>query len=97
MPKELYFFESAYGTKNIDQLSGNNDPDFLYHSYNVNFPLKFPIRNLRSISLKSAEIPISILASRLNNGTILLPYRILSLYNKLSLLYLLSQSLMYSY
>jgi hypothetical protein len=73
MPKELYFFESAYGTKNIDQLSGNNDPDFLYHSYNVNFPLKFPIRNLRSISLKSAEIPISILASRLNNGTILFP------------------------
>ena len=73
MPKELYFFESAYGTKNIDQLSGNNDPDFLYHSYNINFPLKFPLRNLKSISLKSAEIPISILSSRLNNGTIVFP------------------------
>ena len=73
MPKQLYFFESAYGTQNIDQLSGNNDPDFLYHSYNVNFPLKFPIRNLRSISLKSAEIPISITTSRLNNATIVIP------------------------
>jgi hypothetical protein len=73
MPKELYFFESAFATKNIDQLSGDNDQNFLYHSYNINFPFKFPIRNLKSISLKSFEAPLSITTARINNGTILFP------------------------
>ena len=73
MPKEIYHFESAFATKNIDQLSGDNDPNFIYHSYNINFPLKFPIINLKSISLKSFEAPISIMTTRINNGTILFP------------------------
>jgi hypothetical protein len=85
MPKQLYFFESTYSTKNVDPYNGNNDPNFLYHTYNINFSLKFPIRNLSRLTLKSVELPLSLPNVRVNNGTILFPILFsIGVYNNIS-------------
>ena len=58
--KQLYFFESAFSNnKNIDTIAGNTDPNFNYHTYNINFPLKTPIKSLTRLTLKSVELPLS--------------------------------------
>ena len=71
--KQLYFFDSQYATKNNDVFNGNNDPNFFYHTFNITYPFKFPIRNLRKMTLKSVEIPLNIPNIRINNGTHFFP------------------------
>ena len=73
MPKQLYFLDSNFAIKNNDPSAQNLDPNFLTHTYNINFPLKFPIKNLRRLTLKSVEIPLILSNVRNNNGTILFP------------------------
>jgi hypothetical protein len=59
MPKDLYFFDTINAVKvydsNIGALNGN-----FYHSYNVYFPLKTPLPNVRRITLKSVEMPLNL-------------------------------------
>ena len=68
MPKDLYFFDTINAVKvydsNIGALNGN-----FYHSYNVYFPLKTPLPNVRRITLKSVEMPLNLYTLRAENGT----------------------------
>ena len=56
MPKETHFFDTINAIKNYD--TSTNNYNTYYHTFNVTFPFKFPIINLKSITLKSVEMPI---------------------------------------
>ena len=64
--KEMYFLDTIKSIKNYDIIEGAFSLNY-YHSYNVVFPLKYPLKNLRKITLKSVEMPLSIPMIRLNN------------------------------
>ena len=57
MPKQLYLLDTVNATRNYDKIM-EEYLEHPYHSYNVLFPFKFPLRNLRTITLKSVEMPI---------------------------------------
>ena len=73
MSKELYFIDSGLGEKNNDNVTGTIDSNYFYHSYNFNYSLKYPLRNVSKITLKSVELPIGFTAPnnvRYNNDTV---------------------------
>ena len=68
MPKDFYYFDSINATKNYDSvLSVSNG--IYNHPYNIYFPLKAPIRNLKRITLKSVEMPLNLYTTRIENNT----------------------------
>ena len=58
MPKELYFFDTINAIKIYDNYTGSYNNNY-YHTYNVYFPLKTPLQNVKRITLKSVEIPLN--------------------------------------
>ena len=64
MPKETHFFDTIDAIRK----TGYN----YYHSYNVTFPLRSPLINLKSITLKSVEMPMNetLTTLRLSNNSI---------------------------
>jgi len=62
MPKQLFLLDTLAATKNIDSF---NKP----HSYNVTFPFKIAAQYVKSITLKSVEIPYFISTIRSGNGS----------------------------
>ena len=67
MPKETHFFDTINAIKNYDIATNNYNT--YYHTFNVSFPFKFPIINLKSITLKSVEMPIVLTTLRNANNT----------------------------
>ena len=68
MPKDFYYFDTINATKNYDSvLSVSNG--IYNHPYNIYFPLKAPIRNLKRITLKSVEMPLNLYTTRIENNT----------------------------
>ncbi len=65
MPKETHFYDTINGIRNYDTASNN----YNYHSFNVTFPLRLPIINLKSITLKSVEMPINLTTARTANSS----------------------------
>ena len=68
MPKELFFFDTVNATKSYDSALGGTNGIY-YHPYNVYFPFKTPIRNVKRITLKSVEMPLNLYTIRIENGT----------------------------
>ena len=66
--QEIYFLDTIKATKNYDSIIGFIDLNY-YHSYNISFSLRYPLKDLRSIALKSVEMPISLPTIRFNNST----------------------------
>ena len=66
--QEIYFLDTIKATKNYDSIIGAIDLNY-YHSYNISFPLRYPLKDLKSIALKSVEMPISLPTIRFNNST----------------------------
>ena len=66
--KEVYFLDTINSTKNYDNIIGTIDLNY-YHSYNVSYPLKYSLKNLKSITLKSVEMPIALPNIRLHNSS----------------------------
>jgi hypothetical protein len=66
--QEIYFLDTINATKNYDTIIGAIDLNF-NHSYNISFPLRNTLKNLKSIALKSVEMPISIPTIRFQNST----------------------------
>ena len=67
MPKELYLLDTINAVRNYDEAM-NSYLVSPYHSYNVLFPFKFPILHLKSITLKSVEMPITLFTVRSKTG-----------------------------
>ena len=68
MPKQLYLMDTVNSIRNYDaKYEGNQGLGA--HTFNVLFPLRFPIRNIKSITLKSVEMPYRLLNSKSDNGT----------------------------
>ena len=67
MPKETHFYDTINAIKNYD--TSTNNYNTYYHTFNVSFPFKFPIINLKSITLKSVEMPIVLTTLRNANNT----------------------------
>ena len=59
MPKETHFYDTINATRNYDTTGGQTGYNN-YHSYNVTFPLRSPLINLKSITLKSVEMPMDV-------------------------------------
>jgi hypothetical protein len=59
MPKETHFYDTINATINYDTTGGQTKISY-YHSYNVTFPLRSPLINLKSITLKSVEMPMNL-------------------------------------
>ena len=57
MLKELYLLDSTYANNNYDTISGNYD-NIYYHTCNICFPLNNHLQNLKSISLRSVDLPV---------------------------------------
>jgi len=70
MRREVFFLDSVLGMRNNDNVTGAVDANYYRHSYNVTFPLRFPIRNINKVILKSFEIPLNLNQLRYNNGTV---------------------------
>ena len=68
MPKEHFLLDSTYATRNYNPIVGGIVPNF-YHSFNICFPLKYPLKNLNRITLKSVEIPLVLKKIGPLNGT----------------------------
>ena len=68
MPKAIYFFDTINAVKNYDSYFGGVNGNF-YHSYNIYFPLKTPLQNVKRITLKSVEMPLNLYTARLENNT----------------------------
>ena len=64
MPKEIHFYDTINAIKNYDKVPSN----YNYHSFNVTLPLSSPLINLKSIELKSVEIPINLTKPRLSTS-----------------------------
>ena len=56
MPKETHFYDTISAIRNYDTTGGQTGYNY-YNSYNVTFPLRSPLINLKSITLKSVEMP----------------------------------------
>jgi len=74
MPKEIYLLDTTNATRNYDSVTGQIGRS-LYHSFNVLFPLRTPILNLKKITLKSVEMPIILTTLRTQNNTITLGFK----------------------
>ena len=57
MPKELYLLDSTYASNNYDSIIRAYDINF-YHTFKICFPLNNPLQNLKSITIRSVEIPV---------------------------------------
>jgi hypothetical protein len=68
MPKDFYYFDTINATKNYDSVLGGSNGIY-NHPYNIYFPLKAPIRNLKRITLKSVEMPLNLYTTRIENNT----------------------------
>ena len=55
--KHILFLDSNDGIQNYDNSASEYNN---YHSYNLYFPLSIPLLNVKSISLKSIELPINL-------------------------------------
>ena len=64
MPKEICFYDTFNAIKNYDNVISN----YNYHSFNVTIPLRSPLINLKSITLKSLEMPINLIKPRLSTS-----------------------------
>ena len=62
MPKQLYLLDTNSATKNSDAYN-------IPHSFNISFPFKVAIANVKAITLKSVEIPYFISTIRAGNGS----------------------------
>ena len=57
--KDLYFLDTITSAiKNNDNDTYNIDNNYINHFFNVYFPFKVAIKNIKSISLKSVQIPL---------------------------------------
>ena len=70
MPKETHFYDTINAIRNYDTTGGQTGYNY-YHSYNVTFPLRSPLINLKSITLKSVEMPMDVTLTtlRLSNNS----------------------------
>ena len=68
MPKKLFFLDSTYLSKYYDTIIGNHENNF-YHTFNICFSLNNPLQNLKSITLRSVEIPVGLNNIRSQNGS----------------------------
>ena len=70
MPKETHFYDTINAIRNYDTTGGQTGY-VRYHSYNVTFPLRSPLINLKSITLKSVEMPMNetLTTLRLSNNS----------------------------
>ena len=68
MPKELYLLDSTYATRNYDSTTTSIDGNS-YHSFNITYPLKYPLKNVSRMTLKSVEIPLILNNIRTLNNT----------------------------
>ena len=68
MPKELYFFDTINSIKIYDNNTGSYNSNY-YHTYNLYFPLKQPLQNVKRITLKSVEMPLNLYTLRPENGS----------------------------
>ena len=66
MPKEIHYYDTTNAIRNYDKDRIDNP----YHSFNVTIPLKFPLINLKSISLKNVELPVKLPPIRQSNSTL---------------------------
>ena len=64
--QEIYFLDTVNATRNYDPIIAAVDANS-YHSFNVSFPFKYALKNLKSIALKSVEMPIALPTIRLHN------------------------------
>ena len=67
MPKELYLLDWTYAKIKILLLV--NMINKIYHAFNICFPLNNSLQNLKSITLKSVEIPVVLNNIRPLNGS----------------------------
>jgi hypothetical protein len=66
MPKQLYLLDTVNAIQNYDTFLRNET----HHTFNVLFPFKFPIINIKSITLKSVQMPFRILTTRQETASI---------------------------
>jgi hypothetical protein len=66
--QEIYFLDTINATRNYDSIIAAVDANS-YHSFNVSFPFKYPLKNLKSIALKSVEMPLNLYTLRPENGS----------------------------
>ena len=66
MPKQLYLLDTVNSSPNYDTLLTYTT----HHPFNVLFPFKFPIINIKSITLKSVQMPFRILTTRQETASI---------------------------
>ena len=57
MLKEIHLLDLAHATKNYHTIIGNYENNY-YHTFNICFSLKKSLQNLKSITLRSDEIPV---------------------------------------
>ena len=68
MPKAIYFFDTMNAVRTYDTYFGGLNGNF-YHSYNIYFPLKTPLPNVKRITLKSVEMPLNLQNIRIESNT----------------------------
>jgi len=68
MSKDTYFFDTINAVKNYDAVIGGIS-SMPYHPYNLYFPLKYPLKNVKRITLKSVEMPLNLYTLRAENGS----------------------------
>ena len=66
MPKEIHFYDTTNAIINYDKDRIDSNP---YHFFNITIPLRSPLVNLKSISLKNVEMPIKLTTVRQSNLT----------------------------
>ena len=64
--QEIYFLDTVNATRNYDPIIAAVDANS-YHAFNVSFPFRYPLKNLKSIALKSVEMPLALPTIRLHN------------------------------
>jgi hypothetical protein len=67
MPKELYMLDSINAKKIYDNFTGPLDLNY-YHSFNCYFAFT-AIKNVKRITLKSVEMPLTLLTVRFQNSS----------------------------
>ena len=80
MPKETHFYDTINATRNYDTRGGQTGY-VRYHSYNVTFPLRSPLINLKSITLKSVEMPMNVNLTTLRGSNLSSNFKITFTYN----------------
>jgi len=69
MSKDTYFFDTINAVKNYDAVIGGIS-SMPYHPYNLYFPFKYPLKNVKRITLKSVEMPLNLYNIRVENGSV---------------------------